>query len=53
VTKASENRNAVVPIEFQVPLASLKAGRYTCQVSLVDENGQKFAFSRAPMVLLQ
>jgi VWFA-related protein len=40
-------------VQFEIPLASLKAGRYTCQVNLVDEVGQKFAFSRAPMVLLE
>ena len=52
VEKASARRPSVVPVEFQVPLASLKPGRYTCQVSLIDELGQKFAFSRAPMVVL-
>jgi VWFA-related protein len=41
-----------VSVQFEIPLASLKSGRYTCQVNLVDEIGQKFAFSRAPMVLL-
>jgi VWFA-related protein len=41
-----------VAVQFEIPLASLKAGRYTCQVNLVDEVGRKFAFSRAPMVLL-
>jgi VWFA-related protein len=45
-------RAFVVPVQFQVPLSELKPGRYTCQVSLIDELGQKFAFARAPMVLL-
>jgi hypothetical protein len=44
--------NQTVAVQFEIPLASLKPGRYTCQVNLVDEIGQKFAFSRAPMVLL-
>jgi hypothetical protein len=35
-----------------VPLATLLPGKYTCQVNVVDEVGGKFAFARAPMVLL-
>lgn len=27
-------------------------GRYTCQLNLIDEAGGKFAFSRAPLVLV-
>lgn len=41
-----------VPVEFQIPLASLKPGKYTCQVNLIDQVGRKFAFTRAPMVLI-
>ncbi len=52
VKQASSTRLAVVPVQFQIPLAALKSGRYTCQVNLIDELGQKFAFSRAPMVLV-
>lgn len=50
--KAAPTRSNTVPVRFEVPLAELKPGRYTCQLNLVDEAGQKFAFSRAPMVLL-
>ena len=53
VRHSSPTRLSVVPVQFQIPLASLKPGKYTCQVSLVDEVGQKFAFARAPMVLVQ
>jgi len=52
VRQMADHRPYVMPVQFQVPLASLKAGRYTCQVSLIDEIGQKFAFSRAPLVLI-
>ena len=45
-------RAGVLPIQFQMPLANLPPGRYTCQVSVVDEVGKKFAFARAPLVLL-
>jgi VWFA-related protein len=42
-----------VPLKFAVPLEKLQPGRYTCQVSVLDPTAQKFAFWRAPMVLLQ
>jgi VWFA-related protein len=40
------------PIELSVPLASLKPGRYTVQLTVVDEIGKKFAFPRATLVIL-
>jgi hypothetical protein len=39
-------------MHFQIPLAPLAPGPYTCQVNVVDELGKKFAFRRSPMVLL-
>jgi hypothetical protein len=45
-------RAGTLPIQFQMPLSALPPGRYTCQVNVVDEVGKKFAFSRAPLVLL-
>ncbi|MFB3827908.1 MAG: VWA domain-containing protein [Bryobacteraceae bacterium] len=45
-------RTSVLPVRFQVPLAKLPPGPYTCQVSVVDEVGRKFAFPRARIVLL-
>jgi VWFA-related protein len=53
VTNVAASRQHTVPVQFEMPLASLKPGKYTCQVNLVDEIGQKFAFSRAPMVLVK
>jgi VWFA-related protein len=41
-----------VPLRFAVPLAKLEPGRYTCQVNVLDPSAQRFAFWRAPMVLL-
>jgi VWFA-related protein len=52
VRETARRRAFVTPVQFRIPLSELAAGRYTCQVSLIDELGQKFAFSRAPMVLL-
>jgi hypothetical protein len=45
-------RTGALPIQFQMPLAKLPPGRYVCQVNVVDQIGKKFAFSRAPLVLL-
>ncbi|MBI3474036.1 MAG: VWA domain-containing protein [Candidatus Solibacter usitatus] len=44
-------RGHAVPFQFQVPLAQLRPGRYTCQVNVIDEIGRKFAFARAPIVV--
>ena len=41
-----------LPIEFQVPLAQLKPGKYTAQLNVIDEVGGKFAFRRSPLVLV-
>lgn len=51
-SRLSPSRMNTVPFEFQVPLAQLRPGRYTCQVSVIDELGRKFAFARSPLVVL-
>jgi VWFA-related protein len=48
----STARQGTMPVQFQVPLNTLKPGRYTCQVSVIDENAKKFEFLRAPLVVL-
>ena len=45
-------KTKALPLKFSVPLGKLEPGRYTCQVSVLDPTAQKFAFWRAPMVLL-
>ncbi len=52
VTDGFSRDRRSVPVEFQLPLASLKPGRYICQLNVVDELGRKFAFRRSPLVLL-
>jgi VWFA-related protein len=52
ITEGLDPRSKAVPLKFSVPLAKLAPGRYTCQVSVLDPAGQKFAFWRAPMVVL-
>jgi hypothetical protein len=53
VTAGLDERSKAVSLKFSVPLAKLAPGRYTCQVSVLDPTAQKFAYWRAPMVLLQ
>jgi hypothetical protein len=36
----------------EMPLASLPAGEYVAQMNVIDEAGQRFAVSRAPLVIL-
>jgi hypothetical protein len=53
--EVSEGLNAktkALPLRFSVPLSKLKPGRYTCQVSVLDPSQQKFAFWRAPVMVL-
>lgn len=52
VTDGLNPKTKAVPLRFSVPLEKLQPGRYTCQVSVLDPTAQKFAFWRAPMVLL-
>jgi hypothetical protein len=50
--QTAKSRKATLPIQFQVPLAKLVPGQYTCQINIVDEVGKKFAFPRGSVVLL-
>jgi hypothetical protein len=52
VTEGLNAKSKALPVRFSVPMAKLPPGRYTCQVSVLDPTAQKFAFWRAPMVLV-
>ena len=52
VRVAAAARPHVLAVQFRVPLARLAPGRYTCQVNVMDEQAEKFAFPRLPVVLL-
>lgn len=52
VAEGLNPKTKAVPLKFSVPLGKLRPGKYTCQVSVLDPAAQKFAFWRAPMVLL-
>jgi VWFA-related protein len=51
-TQLGSTRPEAVPVQVQVPLKDVKPGRYTCQINVVDEFGRKFAFRRAPLIVL-
>lgn len=52
ISEGLDPKSKAVPLRFSVPMASLRPGRYTCQVNVVDPGAQKFAVWRSPMVLL-
>ena len=53
VQKLNAKRADTAAFQFSVPLKNIQAGQYTCQVNVIDEQARKFAFSRAPIVVLQ
>jgi VWFA-related protein len=46
---APERKAAV--FQFDVPLAQLKPGLYTCQISVIDDAGGVFSFPRLPLLV--
>jgi len=46
---ATERKAAV--FQFDVPLAQLKPGLYTCQVNVIDDAGGNFNFPRLPILV--
>ena len=52
VKEGLDPKSKALPVRFSVPLGKLQPGRYTCQVSVLDPQAQKFSFWRAPIVML-
>jgi hypothetical protein len=52
VTEGLNPKTKALALRFSMPLQKLQAGRYTCQVSVLEPGAQKFAFWRAPVVVL-
>jgi VWFA-related protein len=52
VADATASRLKTVPLRFNLGLGKLPAGRYTCQVTVVDPGDQKAAFWQAPVMLV-
>jgi len=53
VNDGLDARSKAVPLRFSLPLDSVAPGRYDCQVTVLEPNGQKAAFWRAPIVVVQ
>ena len=53
VNQGLSEKSKALPLRFSLPLGKLQPGRYTCQVSVLDPQAQKFAFWRGPIVMLQ
>lgn len=50
--RLSERRDSTLPVWVQVPVSKIAPGKYQCQVTLIDEFGRKFAFSRTLVAVL-
>src|SRR5262249_6937751 len=48
VTEGMNNRLKTVPLKFSLSLSKLPAGKYNCQVTVLDPAGQKASFWQAP-----
>jgi VWFA-related protein len=53
VTEGLDAKTKAVPLRFSLPLASFATGRYDCQLTVIDPNGDKIAFWRAPIVIVR
>ncbi len=52
VNRLNAKRDNVLSLLLRAQLKDLKPGQYTCQINVIDELGRKFAFPRAPLVVL-
>lgn len=52
VVEATNDRLKTMPFEFDIPPGKLAPGKYDCQVTVLDPDGQKAAFWQAPVVLV-
>jgi len=51
--RMNPKRPGVVPLRLQTQLKDLPAGKYVCQVNVIDQLGRKFAFPRSSIALLE
>jgi VWFA-related protein len=52
VRTGGPNRLRTMPLAFSIPLAALPPGNYDCQVTVLNPEGQKAAFWRAPVLVI-
>ena len=53
ITEALNNRLKTMAVKFSIGMAKLAPGRYTCQVTILDPQGEKGAFWQAPVLVVQ
>jgi hypothetical protein len=53
VTPPASTHLEVAPMNFTVDLNQLPPGKYDCQVTVLDPNGQKGTFWQAPIMIVQ
>jgi len=52
VTSGLDARTKAIPLRFSLPLTDLPAGRYDCQVTVLQPDGEKAAFWRAAIAVI-
>lgn len=52
VADAQNNELRTMPLRFNIPLNQLSPGKYDCQVTVLEPNGDKAMFWRAPIILI-
>ncbi|MDQ2950453.1 MAG: VWA domain-containing protein [Acidobacteriota bacterium] len=50
--RLTTNRIGTLPVRVTMPVSDIKAGKYDCQLNVIDEFGHKFAFPRMPIAVL-
>jgi hypothetical protein len=53
ISEALSNRLKTMAVKFSIGMSKLAPGRYTCQVTILDPQGQKGAFWQAPVLVVQ
>ncbi len=52
-TEGLDQKSKALSLRFSIPLDNLPPGEFDCQVTVLDPNGGKAAFWRAPVMLVQ
>lgn len=53
ITQGRKDELRTISLRFHIPLAHLPLGEYECQVSVLDPDGGKAAFWRAPILVIR
>lgn len=52
VAGGGTGRLKTLPIRFDIPLEHIEAGQYECQLTVINPDGQRAAFWRAPILIV-